>query len=57
MDVSPRPLIHELLDWIDREVERAEKGTPAAESEPQAPEARHEPERRERLKVPSSIPA
>ena len=56
MNSSSRPLIDELLDWIDREIERAE-GTPAAESEPRGPEENREPERRERLKVPSSIPA
>lgn len=56
MTPSLRPLIDELLDWIDREIERTEKGAPADESGPRADDER-EADPRERLRVPSSIPA
>jgi len=57
MNTSSRPLVDELLDWIDREIERAESGAPQTPGESPTTEESREPERRERLKVPSSIPA
>jgi len=57
MNTSSRPLIDELLDWIDRELERSENGEPAGEADPPAAEEKRETEPRERLRVPSSIPA
>ena len=57
MNPSSRPLVDELLDWIDREIERAESGAPKDESASRASDPDREPEPRERLKVPSSIPA
>ena len=58
MDASPHSLIDELIDWVDREIERAEKvaSTPG-EIQPQSSDDSRETAPRERLRVPASIPA
>jgi hypothetical protein len=57
MNASPAALIDELIDWIDREIERNENGSSTTgESQPDPSENR-EAEPRERLRVPASIPA
>jgi len=57
MSAPARPLIDELLDWIDREIVRAENGERGGESEPTPAEEPRTSEPREHLRVPSSIPA
>jgi hypothetical protein len=57
MSTPVRPLIDELLDWIDREIIRAESGERRGETEPPPAEEPGASEPRERLRVPSSIPA
>jgi hypothetical protein len=57
MNASSGSLIDELIDWIDREIERNENESPTkGESQPHPSENR-ETEPRERLRVPASIPA
>jgi hypothetical protein len=56
MSAPARSLIDELIDWIDREIVRAEKTKPE-ESTPASAEDTHTAEPRERLRVSSSIPA
>ena len=57
MSAPTRSLIDELLDWIDREIVRAESGEPGGEIEPAPAEEPPPPDPRERLRVPSSVPA
>jgi hypothetical protein len=58
MSESPRLLIDELIDWIDREIERAERvPSTTDENQPQSSEENREAAPRERLRVPASIPA
>jgi hypothetical protein len=57
MSTPARPLIDELLDWIDREIVRAENRERGGESDPAPAEEPGTSEPRERLRVPSSIPA
>ena len=56
MNSPTRPLIDELLDWIDREIARAEQREQTGEAE-SPNEEESAPEPRERLRVPSAIPA
>ena len=56
MSSRTKPLIDELIDWIDREIARAEHPEQADAAEP-SKDAEPAPEPRERLRVPSSIPA
>jgi hypothetical protein len=58
MDASPPSLIDELIDWVDREIERAERvASTTGESQPQSSDESREAAPRERLRVPASIPA
>jgi len=57
MSTPERPLIDELLDWIDREIVRAENREQGGETEPASAEEPPTSEPRERLRLPSSIPA
>jgi len=57
MNPPTRSLIDDLLDWIDREIARAEDADAGRESETVPADEPQEREPRERLKVPSAIPA